>query len=242
MSTSVYFNNFQNSQEQQLIEDLVVESISHYGHDVYYIPKTIVDFDPIYGEDPISVYSNPYFVDMYIKNVEGFAGDGDFLSKFNIQIRDQITFTVARRQFQNEVGAYAEISRPREGDLIYFPLNGKLFQIKFVEHEAIFYQLGSLQTYDIRCELFEYSGERLETGIDIIDNLEKTYSTSMDNYDILTDADLVITDSDGYAIIQSAYNLETQTGDSFSDSDEIQEEADDIIDWTALDPFSEGNV
>lgn len=220
----------------------MVESISHYGHDVYYIPKTIVEFDAVYGEDPLSVYSNPCLVDMYIKNVEGFAGDGDFLSKFNIQIRDQITFTVARRKFQEDVGAYVDISRPREGDLIYFPLNGKLFQIKFVEHEAIFYQMGSLQTYDIRCELFEYSGERLETGIDIIDNLEKKYSTSMDVYDILTDDDLVITDSDGFAIIQSAYDLETQVGDSFSDTDELQAEADAIIDWTDVDVFSEGEA
>lgn len=220
----------------------MVESISHYGHDVYYIPKTIVDFDPVYGEDPVSIYSDPYFVDVYIKNVEGFGGDGDFLSKFNIQIRDQITFTIARRKFQEEVAGGAEIARPREGDLIYFPLTGKLYQIKFVEHEAIFYQMGSLQTYDMRCELFEYSGERLDTGIEAIDNIEKDYSTSMDVYDIWTDDDLVITDSDGYPIIQSGYDLETQTGDSFSDTDELQDEADAIIDWTSVDPFSEGEI
>ena len=109
---------------------------------------------------------------MYIKNIEGFAGEGDFLSKFNIQIRDQVTFSIARRVFEHEVGIYEGSIRPNEGDLIYLPLNRKLFEIKFVEHEAIFYQLGSLQLYDLKCELFEYNNEFIQTGIDNVDALK----------------------------------------------------------------------
>ena len=130
MSTNFYFNNFQNSQEQLLIENLVIESIKIYGHDVKYIPRTLQLFDKIYGEDTqTSTFTQAIDVEMYIKNVEGFAGDGDFLSKFGVQIRDQITFTIARRVFSEEIDGFINFGRPREGDLIYFPLNGKLFEI-----------------------------------------------------------------------------------------------------------------
>ena len=141
MATNFFFNNFASSQEQQLIENLVVESIKMHGLDVYYIPRALENKDEIYGEDSVSRYESSYLVEMYVKDILGFEGEGDFLSKFNLQIRDQITFTIANRSFDEEVGSAASITRPREGDLIYFPLNEKIFQIKFVEHEAVFYQL-----------------------------------------------------------------------------------------------------
>ena len=146
--TNVFFNNFTNSQEQVLIEDLVIESIKIYGHDVYYCPRTLVNKDEIYGEDSISKYNTQYMVEMYVKNVMGFEGEGDFMSKFNLQVRDQMTLTIARRTFFDEIGNIESINRPQEGDLVYFPLNKKIFVVKFVEHEAIFYQMGALQTYD----------------------------------------------------------------------------------------------
>ena len=160
MATNFYFNNFTSSAEQDLIAELVLESIKIYGLDVYYIPKKERNKDSIYGEDPIVEYNTSHLIDMYVKNVDGFEGEGDFLSKFNIEIRDQITFTISKRNFDNEVGRFEPgVLRPQEGDLIYFPLNDKIFQIKFVEHEAVFYQIGSLQMYDLKCELFEYSNE-----------------------------------------------------------------------------------
>jgi hypothetical protein len=181
-------------------------------------------------------------VEMYIKNIEGFEGDGDFLSKFNLEIRDRITFTVARRVFSEEVGSNESIQRPKEGDLIYFPLNNKVFQIKFVEHEAIFYQLGALQTYDIVCELFEYSGERFFTGIPEIDALQKNYDISLTAESILTEEFnyYYITDEDGYKLINEEYDLEAI--DSTSDNDELQRESDGFIDFTVIDPFSEGRI
>lgn len=240
MSTSVYFNNFQSSQEQLLIEDLVVECIKHYGHDVFYCPRTLVNKDEIYGEDSISRYDTQYMVEMYVKNVMGFQGEGDFMSKFNLQIRDQMTLTIARRTFFDEIGNVASIDRPQEGDLIYFPLNKKIFIVKFVEHEAIFYQMGSLQTYDLNCELWEYSNEILNTGINDIDKLEKDYSFNMSAYGITTEDGYVIKDEDGYDIIQEQYNFTTQVGDSLEDNVEIQSEADNILDFSERDPFSEG--
>ncbi|NDB56559.1 hypothetical protein EB169_12130, partial [archaeon] len=146
MATNFFFNNFTSSAEQDLISDLVLESIKIYGLDVYYIPKREINKDTLYREDSLVEYNTSYLIDMYVKNVEGFEGEGDFLSKFNIEIRDQITFTVSKRNFESEIIRYETgILRPQEGDLIFFPLNNKVFQIKFVEHEAVFYQIGSLQ-------------------------------------------------------------------------------------------------
>ena len=146
MPTNFYFNNFGSSQEQNLIEDLVIESIKIYGHEVWYCPRTIDNEEKIFKEDELASFNNAYSIEMYIKNVEGFEGEGDFLSKFGLQIRDRITFTVARRTFADEVTGG---TRPKEGDMIFFPLTSKGYVVRFVEHEAIFYQMGSLDdTYN----------------------------------------------------------------------------------------------
>lgn len=241
MATNFFFNNFQSSQEQLLIEDLVIESIRIYGHDVYYIPRRLISVDEIYGESPLAEYTDNYMIEMYIKNIEGFGGDGDFLSKFNLQIRDQITFTVARRVFASETASDTMI-RPNEGDLIYFPLNRKLFEIQFVEHEAIFYQLGALQTYDLKCELFEYSNQILNTGIPEVDNIQTNFSLSMEMDSIQTEAGLHLLDENGFVIVLEEYSVDTSAGDSFADNDEIQTESDEFVDFTEMDPFSEGRI
>jgi hypothetical protein len=238
MATSFYFNNFGASQEQLLIENLVVESIKIYGHDLYYLPRTLVNSDDIYAEETYSRFDSQYFIEMYIKNVEGFAGQGDFLSKFNLEIRDQVTFTVSRRAFSEEVGALTSFVRPREGDLIYFPLNRKLFEIKFVEHEAIFYQLGALQTFDLVCELFEYNNEVFNTGIAEIDDKQKPLTFNMSDFGIMLESGLALADEEGFDLIQEQYDLKVQ--DPVSDNYDIQSESDGILDFTEIDPFSEG--
>ncbi len=217
----------------------MVESIRMYGHDLYYLPRTRIEDDLIYGEDTYSEFNSQYFVEMYIKNVEGFAGQGDFLSKFNLEIRDQVTFTVARRTFNEEVGAYTSFIRPREGDLIYFPLNNKLFEIKFVEHEAIFYQLGALQTFDLTCELFEYSNEIFNTGIPQIDEKQKDITFNLSDFAIKTEAGLAIADEDMNDLVLESFSLDTQ--DPISDNTELETEGDTILDFSEIDPFSEGN-
>lgn len=242
MATNVFFNNFQSSQEQILIENLIIESIKIYGHDLYYLPRTRLAMDKIYGEDTISEFNNAYFVDMYIKSVDGFDGDGDFITKFGLEIRDRVTFTVARRTFSEEIGTASFLIRPREGDLIYFPLNKKIFEVKFVEHEAIFYQMGSLQTFDIICELFEYSSEKFNTGIPDVDNLYVSvpgvginYSESILEYSITTeDTDpYMLVDESGFAIVNEQYDM-------MGDNTVIQSEGEGFIDFSEMDPFSEG--
>ena len=172
MPTNTYFRNFDARNEQELLHSLVTESIQIYGHDVNYIPRTLVNEDTILGEDSISEYKDAYSIEMYIKSVDGFEGEGDLVSKFGLEIRDQIVFSVARRAFEGlDIGV-----RPKEGDLIYFPLTEKLFQIMFVEHETPFYQTGALPTFDLTCELFTYSDEKIDTGVEEVDVIEQKQS------------------------------------------------------------------
>jgi len=242
LTTNFYFNNFTNSQEQLLIEDLVMESIKVYGHDMYYCPRTLIAKDDIYGEDTLSEYKTAYFIDMYIKNVDSYEGDGNFLSKFNLEIRDQMTLTVSVRNFLNEIGSIENIARPQEGDLVYIPMLDRLLHIKYVNKNAVFYQMGAIQMYDLVCEMFEYSSERFSTGIAAIDNIEKDLSLDATEYSLLTQDGFFITDQDGYQILQSAYNFEEQARDPYEDNTEFQSEGESILDWTQIDPFSEGSV
>src|SRR6056300_595008 len=139
MARNFYFENYQASMEQNLIEDLVIESIRIYGVDTWYMPRTIGAKDELLNEDDMPIFKDAYMVEMYVKSVDGFEGEGDFLSKFGLQIRDSMTLTVAIRTYDQEVGAYRthdDTTRPMEGDLIYFPLNNKFFKVMHVEDEA----------------------------------------------------------------------------------------------------------
>ena len=181
MATNQYFNlHGTNTPEQRLIENLNIEAIKTFGIDVYYCPRTFGNEDTLLGEDASSTYSSAHQIEMYIKTIDGFEGEGDFIAKFGIQIKDQITFTVARRRWAElNVQDEGRAEIPHEGDLIYFPTTSALFQILFVEDEAVFYQTGALQTYDMLCEMFTYSDQSLNTGIDTIDAIERAQSYSI---------------------------------------------------------------
>ena len=157
MATNTFFNNYAQVQEQTLIDYLIIESIKIYGVDIIYISRAIKGRDTIFNEDDFPEYNETFEFEAYVKSMEGFEGEGDFLSKFGLEIRDTLTLTVANRTFERYVTReVVDLVRPREGDLIYFPLNEKMFEIKYVEHESIFYQLGQTQVYDMQCELLEY--------------------------------------------------------------------------------------
>ena len=243
---SVFFNNFQSSQEQDLIEDLIIESINIYGIDAYYLPKTYGDYDFLYGEDDLGTFKEFYTVPMYINTVEGFGGEGDFLSKFGVEQRDTMTMSVARRTFEQDVGRedLANIERPREGDVIFFPLNKKLYTVNFVEHEPVFYQMGSLQFYELRLEMFEYGGERFNTGISDIDVLEDTRSTDiyLNSQLMMETGDLPIHIETGQRILLN--NITELDQDDITDSENtfLETGADNFIDFSDADPFSEGGT
>ena len=240
MSTNFYFQNFQASGEQRLLEDLIIESIRIYGEDMYYIPRVINNYDAVYGADDQSSYESAYPIEIYIKSVDGFQGDGNFLSKFGIEIRDQVVFSVAQRIFNQEVGRFSNQIRPNEGDLIYFPLNKKCFQIKFVNKFEMFYQLGALQTWEMTCELFEYSGETINTGIKEIDILQKKNDLNIFNWGLKTEDNYLLkTEENDYIILENSSMDDLIPG---ADNDEIQEESNKFIDFSDTDPFSEGAI
>ncbi len=240
MPTNFFFNNYQSSQEQSLLENLIIESIKIYGEDMYYIPRKLNNYDEIYGADDQSSYDNAYMIEMYIKSIDGFTGDGSFMSKFGLEIRDRVVFSMAQRIFNEEVGTFTSQLRPNEGDLIYFPLNKKCFQIKFVQKYEMFYQLGALQTWEVTCELFEYSGESLNTGIPEIDSLQKKFDTNAYSW--------ALKDEDGNILLDEEGNIIVLEGSSIDDlifaaqNDEIQAESDLFVDFTFQDPFSEGTL
>ena len=246
MAQNVFFNNFANSQEQKLIEDLTIESIGIYGIEAYYLPKTYYDYDNLYGESDLGTFADYYNVPMYINSVEGFGGEGDFLSKFGVEQRDTMTMSVARYTFENEVGneTKANIARPREGDIIYFPLNKKLYSINFVEHEPVFYQMGALQFYELRLEMFEYSNERLSTGIHEIDKLEATRSMDIHMKSMLVmetgDPPLPIHIETGHRIMLDGFTELDQDDVTDSENTFFETGGDNFIDFSDADPFSEG--
>lgn len=221
MATNHYFSQKVRS-EQDLYEDIIIESLKIYGQDVYYLPRDIVNEDRILGDDVPSKFNSSYKIEMYIENVEGFDGEGDLFTKFGVEIRDQATFIVSRKRWANSVARYDnELSsiRPLEGDLIYLPLSNKLFQIMQVEHEQPFYQLSNLPTYKLRTELFEYNDEDLDTGIDEIDVIERAHA-----YEYLLTLDSA---SNGFTIGETATQTfstgVTMQGEisKWSDSDNI---------------------
>jgi len=178
MATNFYFSPKVRS-EQNLYEDLVIESLKMYGQDVYYLPRDIVNEDRILGDDVPSRFNSSHRIEMYIENIEGFGGEGDLFTKFGVEIRDQATFVVSRKRWTQLVARYdneVQSVRPFEGDLIYLPLSNKLFQIMMVEHEEPFYQLSNLTVYKLRCELFEYNDEDFDTGVEAVDDIEEEYA------------------------------------------------------------------
>lgn len=246
MATNFYFRNYDASNEQNLLHDLIIEAIKIYGEDMYYIPRQVNMYDKLLGEDAISSYNKAILVELYIKSVDGFTGDGNFMSKFGLQIRDQAVFSISQRVFAQEVATDTGQLRPNEGDLIYFPLNQKCFKIMYVKKQEFFYPMGTLPTWELTVELFEYSNEEFNTGIAEIDLIQKKFSTDMLDYVLADEAGNTLTDEAGNTIVSETYNFDTIN--PAADNDVIQSGSenfgigsDDFIDFTEKNPFAEDN-
>ena len=267
MATSVYFDKGTNN-EQTLYEDLLIEQLKVFGHDVYYLPRTLIKEDTLFGEDVLSKFDDAYGIEMFMEEVEGYGGDKELVSKFGLEIRDEVTFVVARRRWISLIGADSNLivsTRPNEGDLIYFPRIQKLFEINFVDHDDPFYQVDNLPVFKLYCSTFEYSSEQLDTGIAAIDTIEDTTSIDALFYQFtleqeadynenmsLEDGDLLLEETDADNILSetdSAGNsLITEYGDYIiSESyviDTIDENATNIFIEAQADSvlnFTEGN-
>ncbi len=273
MATNKYFNYFTYGREQDTAEDLIIESIKIHGLDVKYLPRTIIGPDALLGEDPLSKFDDAIDIEMYVKNTQNFEGEGDFLSKFNLEIRDSMTLVMARKRWEQvsnekvltEVGYNIQLeeantgrwansvalrlesgsiegyqtssSRPFEGDFIYFPLNKKLYEVKFVEHEQVFYQHGKLYTYELRCELVDrITGIDLATGNTEIDAIETRYSQDILAYQFLYEDGDTLQNEDGEYVLQE-YRVEEKT--KTANNEIYFQKSFEYIDFSERNPFSE---
>lgn len=223
MGQNLYFNQSVRS-EQNLYEDITIEALEIYGQSVYYLPRTIVNEDTIFGDDIPSSFGSGHKVSMYVENIDGFEGEGDLFTRFGVEIRDEATFIVSKRKFEklvSRVHSSTTLTRPLEGDLIYLPMSKSIFQIMHVEHEQPFYQLQNVPVYKMRCQLFEYSGEDMDTGIEDIDEIETRYAYTY-KLQLQTGSSAIAIGDNVTQLLDSATSLNI-TGEvsDWSDSDKI---------------------
>ena len=246
MPTNLYFQNVTSHAEQELVNSLTSEVIQIHGMDVFYLPRTLVKEDLIMGEDVLSKFSTAYEIEMYLKTTEGFGGEGDLVSKFGLDVRDEVIFTVHKDRFE----LATDLTKPLEGDLVYLPISKGLFEIKFVEHEQPFYQQSALPVYKLSCTKWEYASERIDTGITDIDTVEDSLSTDTMNWQFTLEAETgsIVIESDIDEIsylINEDFTMATQQpvdqGKIFEDRAGTTPGStyDDILDFSERNPFGE---
>lgn len=244
MPTNVYFNTG-TKPEQRLYEDLIIEQLRAFGQDVYYLPRKLVNEDTLFGEDTLSSFNDAYQVEMYLDNIEGYEGQKEMMTRFGLDMQDEATWVVSKRRFEQLISTDQNLivsTRPNEGDLIYFPLAKKLFEISFVDQDDPFYQIANLPVFKMRCRTFEYSSEALDTGVSEIDAIETSESMDALGYQIVLETatesgtNHLITE-DGAFIVQEDYNIDTI--DTSSDSEYFETQGDSILDFTERNPFGE---
>jgi len=267
MPVNHYFqggNGIGNQNEKRLYEDLIVEGLKIYGHDVYYLPRTLVNRDLILGEDTTSRFDDSWMVEMYVESTEGFAGQQEIVSKFGLEIREDTTFMVSKRAWDYHVGLKDSLiatGRPNEGDIIYYPLMNSFFEIQFVEDQEPFFALGQLPVYKLRVTRWEYSSEKLDTGLDVIDSAGDKYTLNQLNYKFTLESGQVALDGEGsirleqdlssgepsFLMNEDFTESAIQTQSSYASNTDLDSEAgfdtastlDDILDFTERNPFGD---
>ena len=244
MPTNVYFNTG-TKPEQRLYENLIIEQLRAFGQDVYYLPRKLVNEDTLFGEDTLSSFNDAYQVEMYLDNIEGFEGQKEMMTRFGLDMQDEATWVVSKRRFEQLISTDQNLivtTRPNEGDLIYFPLAKKLFEISFVDQDDPFYQIANLPVFKMRCRTFEYSHEDFATGVSTIDAIETSESLDAMQYQLVleegTDSgtNYLITE-DGDFIVQEEQLIDTI--DSSADNIFFETQGDSILDFSEVNPFGE---
>ena len=282
MASNIYFQNA--LADQNLLNEINREVIQQAGIDVMYLPRTLVKEDLVMNEDVLSKFSNAYLIDMFVKSNEGFGGEGDLVSKFGLDIRDELILVAHVDSFKFAT----DMAKPLEGDLIYFPLSERTFEIKFVEHEQPFYQVGQNYVFEITCEVFQYGEEDIDTGTDV-DKVERENAYAIDlvltavggsgnfivDEEIYQGASLAAATAKGIVTSWDSANKTVRvntvvgtfaapkkvTGETsgayydqatvddqllptvpYADNKILETDGDSILDFTELDPWSEGDL
>ena len=251
MPTNVYFDTGTTS-EQRLYEDLIIEQLKIYGQDVYYLPRKLANKDTIFGEDPASSFDDSYIIEMYVDNSDGYMGEQEIIKKFGLELRDDIRFTLSKLRWEQLIKKNSDLvaERPQEGDLVYFPTTKAFFEIQFVEHEQPFYQQSALPVYKLSCTRFEYSSERIDTGVAEIDKVEDPLSTDTMNFQFTLENEVgsLLLENDLGGIeyfINEDFTMATQQpvdqGKAFETAagTNTSSTTDDILDFSERNPFGE---
>ena len=251
MPTNVYFDTGTTS-EQRLYEDLIIEQLKIYGQDVYYLPRKLANKDTIFGEDPASSFDDSYIIEMYVDNSDGYMGEQEIIKKFGLELRDDIRFTLSKSRWETLIKKNSDLvaERPQEGDLVYFPTTKAFFEIQFVEHEQPFYQQSALPVYKLSCTRFEYSSERIDTGVAEIDKVEDALSTDTMNFQFTLENEVgsLLLENDLGGIeyfINEDFTMATQQpvdqGKAFETAagTNTSSTSDDILDFSERNPFGE---
>jgi len=219
-SKNPFFNNYSFKAEQEMLQDLIVEAISQQGHEVFYIPRNINNLDQLYLADDQSSYTTVIPTIVHVQSIDGFDGaQNNIFTKFQLEIRDSVTVSMARREYERKIEPITNKSRPEEGDLIYFTMNKKCFVIRYTNNKELFYELGELPTYQMSLDLFEYSGEQFNTGIPEIDSLQKNLSLNAFDYGVLEDSNgEIITNEQGGVVTIEKYDTQNILPDTGSDA------------------------
>jgi len=276
MPTSVYFNNQKATVEQQLLEDLIIESIRNHGIDVYYLPReSQSSIDELFGDDPVKCYRHAIKIEMYLESFQDYEGNKEFFSKFGLEIQETARLCLSRRSFERHITRQFPETHitPKEGDLIYLPIQFKLMEIKFVEEEKNFFQLGrdskNPYMYGLTVEAFKYNGELIQTGVTDIDNIPDTQAqlleyelesggsgTFVDQEWVYQGASLEEATAKGIIaewdkpskklllrnirhLVAESNVLKNANYMSLEDNERIQQEADNILDFSESNPFGE---
>lgn len=237
MAISPFYSDYIGEEDAELLNELIQESIQQRGLQAYYLVRENVNVSEIFNEEQVAGFQQSFLLEMYLENIAGFGGDRSFLGTFGPEVRDRITLIVSIDRFKTEVGNVVNYSRPHEGDVIYLPLTGGLYEIKFVEPETYFYQLGKLYTYSLVLESFEYNNETFDTGIPEIDAIADNYATNANPAYLLDEDGAVILDEYGNPLITEDYSLSGQ--DPFSQNETFDNDVLDILDFSIQSPFSE---
>src|SRR6056300_1678815 len=243
------------SEEQRLYEDIIIEGLKIYGQEIYYLPRSIVNKDLILGEDMLSRFRTAHMIEMYMETTEGFAGEQEIVNKFGLEIREDTTFMVSKRRFDEAVDSKTSLvkeGRPNEGDILYMPLMNSFFEIKFVQDQEPFFQLSNLPVYKLVCTRWEYSGEQLDTGLTDIDSAEDQYTLDQLQHQVSLENEVggILLENDSadgqnnYMLLET-YNIQTQS--LYASNNDLDTEAgfdtastiDDIIDFSERNPFGD---
>lgn len=237
MGRNAFFNVANSQLEQTFFNGLQVESIETYGLQFMYLPRRTYSLDILLTEDPQHYFDTAYDTCLYVKNAQGFEGKGHFLTQVTggLELRDSLTLVIATQAFMDDVGFEEDFTRPREGDLIYFQEHNKLFEITFVQKYRLFYPLGALFTYDLNCELFEYSAQKFSTGIRAIDSIQTNLTEDFFDWAILCEDGRTMVTEDGAVVLREIYQPESIL--PLDQTDYIRTTADADLDFTERSPF-----